>query len=89
VVPSVVKARSSPVAVPGPRWIADSGCSDDMHHGGSLGEREFINYRRLDQPLAVHLAKKGAHTQAVGVGLMQLRGRLCSQMLIPLRGFCT
>jgi hypothetical protein len=53
--------------------MVDSGCSDDMHPGGSLGERALVNYRRFDQPLAVHLAKKGAHMQAVGVGQMELR----------------
>jgi hypothetical protein len=66
--------RCTPAAVCGSRWMVDSGCSDDMHPGGSLGERAFVNYRRFDQPLAVHLAKKGAHTQAVGVGQMELRG---------------
>jgi hypothetical protein len=45
-----------------------------MQHGGLLGEHSFINYWRFDQPLAVHLAKKGAHTQPVGVGQMELRG---------------
>jgi hypothetical protein len=54
--------------------MVDSGFTDDMHPGGSPGERAFVNYRRFDQPLAVHLAKKGAHTQAVGVGQMELRG---------------
>jgi hypothetical protein len=54
--------------------MVDSGCSDDMHPGGSLGESAFVNYRRFEQPLAVHLAKRGAHTQAVGVGQMELRG---------------
>jgi hypothetical protein len=66
--------RCAPAAVCGSRWMVDSGCSDDMHPGGSLGERAFVNYRRFHQLLAVHLAKKGAHTQAVGVGQMELRG---------------
>jgi hypothetical protein len=54
--------RSSPAAVFSSRWMVDSGCSDDIHHGGSLGKRAFIAYRRFNQPPAVHLAKKGAHT---------------------------
>jgi hypothetical protein len=56
-----------------------------MHHGGSPCEQAFIhaftNNRRFDQPLAVHLAKKGAHTQAVGVGQMELRG--CPGFVVP------
>jgi hypothetical protein len=45
-----------------------------MHPGDSLGESAFVNYRRFEQPLAVHLAKRVAHTQAMGVGPMELRG---------------
>jgi hypothetical protein len=66
--------QCTPAAVCGSRWMVDSGCSDDMHPGGSLGESAFVNCRRFEQPLAVHLAKRGAHTHAVGVGQMELRG---------------
>jgi hypothetical protein len=59
-----------------------------MHPGGSLGESAFVIYRRFEQPLAVHLAKRGAHAQAVGVGQMELRGCtgtvvLCNVLHVP------